>query len=259
METTATADTQDRRGELADRAAIVTGSARNIGRAIALALADAGAAVLVHAHSSQAAAEETAAMIRGRGGRAAVAMTDLADPAGGETLAAACLEAFARLDILVNNAALRLDQPIGAISFDDWRRVTGSILDASFLCIKAALPHLRRSDGAAIVNIGGVAGHVGVGNRAHVAAAKAAVAGLTRAAAAELAADGITVNCVAPGRIETVREGPLPDHFRDRPVPLKSRGLPEDVGALVRYLAGPQARFLTGQTIHFNGGWHMGG
>lgn len=259
MTETETADPDRTTGELAGRAAIVTGSARNIGRAIALALADGGADVLVHAHTARAAAEETAEMVRRRGGRAAVAMADLADPAGGPSVVAACIEAFGRADILVNNAAMRLDQPIEAIGFADWRRVTGSILDATFLCLQAALPHLRRSDSAAVVNIGGVAGHVGVEHRAHVAAAKAAVAGLTRAAAAELAADGITVNCIAPGRIETVREGPLPEHFQNRPVPLKSRGLPEHVGALVRYLAGPQARFLTGQTLHFNGGWHMGG
>ena len=95
--------------------------------------------------------------------------------------------------------------------------------------------------------------------RAHVAAAKAGVAGLTRALAAELAGHRVTVNCVSPGRIETARHGPLPQHFQRVPVPVGRGGQPEEVAELVRFLAGRSARYLTGQTIHINGGWHMGG
>lgn len=251
-------DNADDRRELAGRVAIVTGSARNIGRSIALALAEGGAAVVVNARASQAEAEETVSRIRDRGGRALLAMADLTDPAAVRGVVARCVETYSRLDILVNNAAVRSDQSIEAIGFDDWKHITASILDTAFLCSQAAIPHLRRSDRAAIVNIGGVAAHVGVRGRAHVSAAKAGLTGLTRAMGAELASDGITVNCVSPGRIETVRDGALPEHFRERPIPLGRGGTPDEVAAAVRYLVGPSGRFVTGQVLHLNGGWHMG-
>lgn len=244
--------------ELDGRVALVTGGARNIGRAIGLALAEAGAAVIVNTRASRAEAAATVRMIEAQGGDAMVSVADVTDPGAVRQMIGEGVARFARLDILVNNAAVRADHPIDDISVEEWRSVTASILDAAFFCAQAALPHLRRSDGAAIVNIGGVAGHVGVGKRAHVAAAKAGVAGLTRALAAELAGEAITVNCVSPGRIETEREGPLPEHFRERPVPLGRGGTPEEVASMVRYLAGPLARFTTGQVMHVNGGWHMG-
>ncbi len=131
------------------------------------------------------------------------------------------------------------------------------ILDAAFLCGQAALPHMRRTGAGTIVNIGGVGGHVGVTHRAHVAAAKAGITGLTRAFAAELADAAITVNCISPGYIETARKGEVPAHFRQRPVPLGRPGRPSEIADLVRYLAGPSGRFITGQVIHLNGGWHM--
>lgn len=245
--------------ELEGRVALVTGSARNIGRAIALALADGGASVLVTTRSARGEAETTAAMVRERGVEAEVVLADLADPAAVTALLDACGRRFGRLDVLVNNAATRADSPIAGIGAEEWRRVVSSILDATFLCSQAALPYLRASDAAAIVAIGGVAGHSGVGHRAHVSAAKAGVAGLMRAFAAEFAAEGITANCVSPGRIETERAGALPEHFRTRPVPLGRGGRPEEVAAMVRFLAGPSGRFITGQTLHVNGGWHMGG
>ncbi len=256
---TASADAVRANPGLAGRVALVTGAARNIGRAIALSLAQAGAAVMVTARHSGAEAEQTAALVRAAGGRAAVFLGDLADPAVPPRAIAACIDAFGRLDILVNNAATRGDGALGTITFAEWRAVLGSILDATFLCSQAALPHLLASGQGAIINIGGVSGHAGVANRAHVGAAKAGVAGLTRALAAELAAQAVTVNCVSPGRIETVRHGELPEHFRRVPVPVGRGGQPEEIAALVRFLAGPSARFVTGQTIHANGGWFMGG
>jgi 3-oxoacyl-[acyl-carrier protein] reductase len=246
----------DNARELDGAVAIVTGSARNIGRAIASQLAAAGAAVVVNARSSREAAEETAGGIEAGGGKALVHMADLTDPDQVEAMIAATLGRFGRLDILVNNAALRRNAPITQISYDDWREIVASILDAAFLCCRAAVPHLGRHGRGAIVNIGGVAGHAGVGGRTHVVAAKAGIAGLTKGLADELAPQGITVNCVAPGYIATVRDH-VPPHFQTRPVPLGRPGQPDEIAAMVRYLCGPNARYVTGQVVHVNGGWYM--
>ncbi len=242
--------------ELDGAVAIVTGSARNIGRAIALQLAAAGAAVVVNARTSREAAEETAGRIEAAGGRAMVHLADVADPNQVEAMVEAAIDRFGRLDILVNNAALRRNAPVTEITYDDWREITASILDAAFLCVRASVPHLGKHGRGAIVNIGGVAGHAGVGGRAHVVAAKAGVAGLTKGLAAELAPQGITVNCVSPGYIGTERDH-IPPHFQERPVPLGRPGQPDEIAAMVRYLCGPNARYITGQTVHVNGGWYM--
>jgi 3-oxoacyl-[acyl-carrier protein] reductase len=242
--------------ELDGTVAIVTGSARNIGRAIASQLAAAGAAVVVNAKTARAAAREPAAGIEAGGGRALVHMANLTDPDKVEGLAAATLDHFGRLDILVNNAAMRRNAPITEISYEDWREIVASILDAAFLCCRAAVPHIGKNGRGAIVNIGGVAGHAGVGGRTHVVAAKAGIAGLTKGLADELAPQGITVNCVAPGYIATVRDH-VPPHFQTRPVPLGRPGEPDEIAAMVRYLCGPNARYVTGQVIHVNGGWYM--
>ncbi|MGH6945598.1 MAG: SDR family oxidoreductase [Geminicoccaceae bacterium] len=247
--------TEDAR-ELDGAVAIVTGSARNIGRAIALQLAAAGAAVVVNARTSREAAEETARDIEARGGRALVCLADLTDPDRVDAMVAATVEQFGRLDILINTAALRRNAPITKISYDDWREIVASILDAAFLCARASVPHLGKHGQGAIVNIGGVAGHAGVGGRSHVVAAKAGLAGLTKGLADELAQQGITVNCVVPGYIDTVRDH-VPPHFEKRPVPLGRPGQPDEVAAMVRYLCGPGARYVTGQIIHLNGGWYM--
>ena len=147
--------------------------------------------------------------------------------------------------------------PVGLQNGDeDWREVTASILDAAFLCVRASVPHLAAGGRGAIVNIGGVAGHAGVGGRAHVVAAKAGVAGLTKGLATELASQNIVVNCVAPGYVHTERDH-VPPHFKERPVPLGRPAQTDEIAAMVRFLCGPQARYVTGQVIHVNGGWYM--
>ncbi len=248
-------------GELAGKVALVTGGARNIGRAIACALAAGGAAVMVHARSSRAEAETTARMIQSAGGRAAQHFADVTDAAEVAGLVEATLAAFGRLDLLVNNAAERAEAPFAEIRYEDWRRILGTVLDGAFLCTQACLPHLARAGSGAIVNIGGMTGHTGTRGRAHVVAAKAGLAGLTRALAHDLAPLGITVNCVVPGTIETLRGLPgapdRPAHRQALP-PLGRRGEPEEVAAAVRFLCGPGARYVTGESLHVNGGGYMG-
>jgi 3-oxoacyl-[acyl-carrier protein] reductase len=245
--------------ELEGRVALVTGAARNIGRAIALALADGGAAVIVNARTSLDEAREVVREIEQRGGRAMAQLADVTDEAAVAAMVAAGIERFGGLDILVNNAAVRDVTPIDTIDFATWRKVTGVILDGAFLCTKAALPHLRRGGASAIVNIGGMSGHTGAAGRPHVVAAKLGLVGLTRGLAHDLAPDGITVNCVVPGLIDTQRgasSGRGTAHRHD--TLLGRRGRCEEVAAAVRYLAGPQARYVTGQDWHVNGGAYLG-
>jgi 3-oxoacyl-[acyl-carrier protein] reductase len=246
--------------ELLGKVALITGGARNIGRAIARSLAAGGAAVMVNARTSRAQAEETVTMIEQAGGKAAVHIADVTDPGEVAALIEATVERFGRIDALVNNAAVRMESPFEEIKFDDWRRVVASILDAAFLCSQACVRHLAKSGAGSIVNIGGLTGHRGASGRAHVIAAKAGLAGLTKALALDLAPHGITVNCVVPGTIESQRGLPgvpeRPDHRRTPP-PIGRRGEPEEIAAMVRMLCGPDARYITGQSIHVNGGGFM--
>ena len=246
--------------ELAGKVALVTGGARNIGRAICRSLAAGGAAVMVNARTSRAQAEETVAMIEQAGGKGAVHIADVTDAAQVAALIEATVKRFGRLDVLVNNAAVRAETPFESIALEEWRRVLASILDAAFLCSQACLPHLAKSGTGAIVHIGGLTGHRGASGRAHVIAAKSGLAGLTKAMALDLAAKGITVNCVVPGTIESQRGLPgVPERpaHRTAPPPIGRRGHPEEIAAMVRMLCGPDARYITGQAIHVNGGGYM--
>jgi 3-oxoacyl-[acyl-carrier protein] reductase len=243
--------------ELAGRVALVTGSARNIGRAIALALADGGAAVMVTARQALQDAEAVAEAIRRAGGRAAAVTADVGDPDAVTRLIASTVDRLGRLDILVNNASVRREVDFDSLDYREWRAVMATTLDGAYLCSRAALPHLTASGRGAIVNIGGLSSHTGAPRRAHVIAAKAGLAGLTRALAHDLATHGVTVNCVAPGLIDTARSGPEPAHHTSLAPPVGRKGRPEEIAALVRFLCGPGARYITGQTIHANGGLYM--
>lgn len=244
--------------ELAGATAIVTGSVRNMGHTIAVTLGRAGASVLINGRTSVDAARRVAGEVEAAGGRAIVHMADVTDEDEVAGMVAAAVGAFGGLDILVNNVSSRLAKPLTEIALDEWRGVISSTLDGAFLCARAAIPHLAKSTRGTIVNIGGVSGHGGVANRTVVAAAKAGLAGLTGALARELAPQDITVNCVAPGHIEHAGEpGRMSQHFIERPIPLGRAGEPEDVAEMVRLLCGPRGRYITGQTIHINGGWHI--
>lgn len=243
--------------ELQGRVAVITGAARNIGRAIALSLAESGASVVVNALHSADAAHETAALIKAAGGNAIVHLCDVTNPEAAAGLMASAVEAFGGVDILVNNAAVRRETPFADLDYQRWREVMSVILDGAYICAHAALPALLRSTQASIVNIGGMSAHSGSRNRAHVMAAKAGLVGLTRALAADLSPEGVTANCVVPGLIATVRGSSAqgePAHHAHTSTLLGRRGEPEEVAAIVRFLAGPQARYITGQTIHANGG-----
>ncbi len=246
--------------ELEGRVALVTGAARNIGRAIALDLANGGANVFVSAQSDNAGLDETVSAIAAAGGTAHAMLADVTNEDHVAAMFKAALDRFGRLDILVNNAAVRGETPLAEMTLAEWRRVVAVTLEGPFLCARAALPHLIASGHGSIINIGGLTGYTGAKNRVHVVSAKAGLDGMTKALAHELAEHTITVNLVSPGLIDTVRgkHNPAnPDHHRRHETLLGRRGRPEEVAAMVRHLAGPNGRFITGQTIHVNGGVYL--
>ena len=244
--------------ELAGKVAIVTGAGRNIGRAIALQLAQAGASVVVNARSNKNEADAVVREIEAAGGKAISQIGDVADPKTAAALAGAALKKFGRIDILVNNAALRAEKSFDDMSYEDWRAVMNATLDSAFHCVKACLAALRK-DGGAIINIGGMSAHIGSKNRAHVLTAKAGLVGFTRALAHDLAEAHITANCVVPGAIDTSRSGDSkPAHHLTHGTITGERGKPDDIAAMVRLLVGPGGRNVTGQTIHVNGGAYLG-
>jgi 3-oxoacyl-[acyl-carrier protein] reductase len=247
--------------DLVGKVAIVTGAGRNIGRAIALTLGDGGASVVVNSRSNRAEAEAVVREIESVGGKAIAHVGDVADAKAVQAMADAATSQFGRIDILVNNAALRREKPFAEMDYADWREILDVTLDGAFHCVKACFPALRQSGAGTIVNIGGLSAHTGAKNRAHVVTAKAGIIGFTRALAHDLASNGITVNCVVPGLIGTPRprDKPEPAHHLTHQTITGERGRPEDVAATVRFLCGPAARYINGQAIHANGGAYLGG
>jgi 3-oxoacyl-[acyl-carrier protein] reductase len=239
--------------ELSGRVALVTGAARNIGRAIARSLAAGGASVMVNARTSRAEAERTVEMI---GSNAALHIADITKPAEVKALVDAAVERFGRLDFLVNNAAVRYETAFAEIKYEEWRQVLAIVLDGAFLCAQAVLPHLVKAGGGTIVNIGGQTGHRGAAERAHVITAKAGLAGMTKALAMDLAPHRITVNCVVPGRIGGERSA-TSGHGISHATLVGREGTPDEVAEVVRTLCGPAGGFITGQTIHVSGGLYM--
>jgi 3-oxoacyl-[acyl-carrier protein] reductase len=240
---------------LQGRVALVTGAGKNIGRAIALTLARDGATVLVNGRQDRDAVASVVQEIQAAGGKAEAAMGDVSDPAVAPSLAKQG-EALGGVDILVSNAGLRRQTSFLDMAFEEWREIMSVALDGAFLLGKAFVPHMvAKGQGGAFVAMSGVSTHVGTLNRCHVSASKSGLEGLMRALARELAPHKITCNAVSPGAIDTSRAtsaGPRP--IQGRPIPLGRLGNVEEIAAMVRLLVGPEGTFLTGQTIHVNGG-----
>ena len=244
--------------ELSGKVAVITGSGRNIGRSIALTLAEGGAAVVINARSNKAEADEVVAEIEKNGGKAIAVMGDVSDPATAKAMAAAA-QKLGRLDFLINNAAIRKETPLEKITFEEWRQVNGIILDGAFHMVQACAPLIKKSGAGAIVNIGGMSAHGGSKHRIHVLTAKSALVGFTKALACDLAEDHVTVNYLSPGLIATARDpnAPMPQHHGAQKTLTGQRGRPEEIASVVRFLCGPGARYITGQTIHANGGAYL--
>ncbi|GAA4322093.1 3-oxoacyl-[acyl-carrier-protein] reductase [Pigmentiphaga soli] len=245
--------------ELEGQVALVTGAAINIGRAIALSLADAGASVAVNTRQSREPAQAVVDEIRAAGGRAGLFMADITDAGAVKAMVDDVVGTFGRLDILVLNASVRREVPFVDMDFDEWRRTMSTTLDGSFHCLKASIPHLIAAGGGNIVTLGGDTTLDGAVRKAHNSAAKAGLAGLGRSLAKELAQFGIRVNMVSPGDIKTTR----PAHRTPRPevpphIPLGRYGEPDEIAATVRFLCGAGGAFITGQVIHVNGGTLLG-
>ena len=237
--------------------ALVTGASRGIGQAIAARLAAAGARVVGTA-TSQAGADAITAALAGQGGRGAV--LDVNDGAAIEALVEAIQKDWGGLSILVNNAGITQDNLAMRLKDEDWNHVIETDLTAVFRLTRAVLRGMVRARGGRIINITSVVGSSGNAGQANYAAAKAGVAGMTRALAQEVGSRAITVNCIAPGFIDTDMTRALSEAQKTgltQRIPLGRLGQPEDIAAAVAFLASPDASYVTGETLHVNGGMYM--
>jgi len=239
--------------------ALVTGASRGIGRAIALVLARQGATVIGTATSEAGAAGITEALAaEGLAGRGVV--LEVNDAQAVDSLIDTLVKEFGTLNVLVNNAGITRDQLAMRMKDDEWDAVIDTNLKAVFRLSRAVLRPMMKARGGRIINITSVVGSAGNPGQMNYAAAKAGVAGMTRALAREIGSRGITVNCVAPGFIDTDMTKVLPEEQQaalKTQIPLGRLGSPEDIGNAVAFLASPQAGYITGTTMHVNGGMYM--
>jgi len=245
---------------LEGKAALVTGASRGIGRAIAISLAEAGADVAVNYSGSEQAAEEVVRHIESLGRRAFKVKADVASSAQVEEMVKQVLDQFGKLDILVNNAGITRDNLIMRMKEEEFDQVMNTNLKGVFNCIKAVTRPMMKQRSGKIINISSVVGVLGNAGQANYVAAKAGVIGLTKSAARELASRNIAVNAVAPGFIETDMTDKLTAEQREQmlqQIPAARLGKPEDIARVVRFLASDDAAYMTGQTIHVDGGMYM--
>ena len=246
---------------LAGKVAVVTGGSRGIGRAICLQFAEKGAKVVINYVSRSEAAEETKAQVEAMGGECVVVKFDVSKTSEVQEAFKAITAECGRIDILVCNAGVTRDGLLATMKEEAWDQVMAVNLKGAFNCIKAGCRPMMKQRWGRIVIITSVVGFAGNAGQANYSAAKAGLVGLTRSAARELASRGITVNCVAPGYIDTDMTSELPEAVKEKilsEIPLGILGEPEDIAKAVTYLASDDARYVTGQAIHVNGGMFMG-
>ncbi|MBW2484225.1 MAG: 3-oxoacyl-[acyl-carrier-protein] reductase [Deltaproteobacteria bacterium] len=246
---------------LAGKVAVVTGGSRGIGRAVCLRFAAMGAKVVINYVSRPDAAEETKAQVEALGGECYIVQFDVASASEVQEAFKQITAECGRIDILVCNAGITRDGLLATMKEEDWDQVMSVNLKGAFNCIKAGCRPMMKQRWGRIIIITSVVGFAGNAGQANYAAAKAGLVGLTRSAARELASRFITVNCVAPGYIATDMTGELPEKVKEKilaEIPLGILGAPEDIAAAAAYLASDDAKYVTGQAIHVNGGMFMG-
>jgi 3-oxoacyl-[acyl-carrier protein] reductase len=244
---------------LKDKVAVVTGASQGIGRETALALAEAGAKVVVAARNEEKLVA-LAGAIADAGGEAFALKMDVADAEQVKAGFKQVIEKFGRLDILVNNAAVTRDGLAMRMKKDDWDAVLQTNLTGAHLCIQQALPTMMKARAGRIINISSIVAQMGNAGQANYVAAKAGLIGLTKAIAIEIASRGITVNAVAPGFIETPMTDVLPDKVKEElkvRIPLGRMGSARDVAAAIVFLASNEAGYITGHVLNVNGGMHL--
>lgn len=244
-------------GKLDGKVALVTGSGRNIGRATVLKLAAEGANVVVNSRTNQAEADAVAQEARALGVKALPILADVSNKAQIDRMVSQALAEFGKIDILINNAAIRPHKPFTELTVQDWEEVRGVVLDGAFYCTRAVIQSMVEHQYGRILFFMGEGAFGGGANRAHVSAAKMGLIGLARSLAAEFAAHNIRVNVVSPGSIDTSRAHP--EWYQGRVpnaagIPLGRQGTPEEIAATCLFLVSDDSGFITGQTIHVNGG-----
>lgn len=245
---------------LKDKVALVTGASRGIGKAIALGLAENGAAVAVNYSSSEASALEVAELIQKNGGKAEIFKARVNIEAEVEEMYSDIEKSLGPVNILVNNAGITKDNLLMRMKTEEWDSVIDVNLKGVFLCTRRAVKSMMKNRYGKIINISSVVGFSGNAGQFNYTAAKAGIVGMTKSAALEFASRGIRVNAVAPGFIETDMTASLPDDVKAaymEKIPLKSLGRPEDIANAVVYLASPLSDYMTGQTLHLNGGIYL--
>ncbi len=246
---------------LSGKVALVTGASRGIGRAIAEALADAGAAVAVnYAHSEHAAEEVVHALVQ-RGVRAMAVKANIANDDENHAMIAAIRKELGPIQILVNNAGITRDKTFAKMTYDIWKEVIDTDLTGQALVTHEALPHMIELGWGRVVFITSIVGQMGNFGQSNYAVAKGGLIALTRTLAREVARKGVTVNAVAPGFIETDMTASVPSGVLDevkKGTPVGRLGKPDEVAAAVRFLSSPEAAFITGEVINVNGGYYMG-